>query len=289
MATLTPEIAQNLMQRAMTTGVPTSEFAQYGGYGAVKDLYNSNSGSYTLEDFDDGFLDSMAAEIARTGVGDLSVLQMTDTPLTEVGRQQMVNNGISYTDDDLKSMNIPYEGFLKKAVSPITSGGGSNSAGTNTGAGGSAGGNAGAGSTSGSNTFNYSPVTTGQFSSGTLGPGNVNYQSNLIKSLRQADTGPMSENPGFTKYGYTPPKADAGDGRPLNAGGALNPGVLSQDIASADDVANWNNYSTYRTNSLNAKTPITSFEEWLAGGKVSGIPAPVVQDTVYDYGGGGGA
>jgi hypothetical protein len=31
MATLTPEIAKDLMIRAMTTGVPTSELDKYGG------------------------------------------------------------------------------------------------------------------------------------------------------------------------------------------------------------------------------------------------------------------
>ena len=63
---------------------------------------------------------------------------------------------------------------------------------------------------------------------------------------------------------------DATGDQTLNSGGSLKPIDLKQDAASADDVASWNDYSTYRTNSLQAKTPYTSFEEWLAGGKVSG-------------------
>jgi len=44
--TLTPEIARNLMQRSMMGGVPTSEFAKYGGYDAVQSLYDASGGNY---------------------------------------------------------------------------------------------------------------------------------------------------------------------------------------------------------------------------------------------------
>ena len=269
MATLTPEIARDLMQRSMTTGVPTSEFDKYGGYQAVSDVYDSNNGTYSLEDFDSGFLDSLANEIANTGVGNLSALRLTDTPLTEAGRQAMIDNGVDWSDDFLRERGIPYEGFLPKVDSPILSGG-SSSGGIGTSTGINTGNNAGGGGSG----MNYLPTAFSGSNGERLGAGNANYQSDLIKSLRQADNSLMSQNPGFTKYGYTPPPTSGGGGVSLNAGGAFNPGVLNQDVASADDVANWNNYSTYRTNSLNAKTPITSFEEWLAGGKSSGLPPP---------------
>jgi hypothetical protein len=120
-----------------------------------------------------------------------------------------------------------------------------------------------------------------------LGAGPADYQSELIESLREADNSLMSNNTGVTKYNFMGASTPSAPGqRPLNAGGALTPGVIAQDVASADDVADWNNYSTYRTNSLQAKTPYTSFEEWLAGGKVSGVPEPVIQAPVYDGGGG---
>lgn len=274
---LTPEIARNLMQRSMTTGVPTSEFDKYGGYDAVASVYKSNNGTYSLDDLDPGFLDQMDDIIASTGVGNLSVLKMTGQPLTEAGRQAMINNGVGLTDDFLKERGIPYEGFLQKTKTPILSGG---SAGASTGLGVSA------GITTGNNAAsvaNYSPTTVGGSGVQRLGAGSANYQSDLIRSLRQADNSLVSQNPGFTKYGYTPPPTSGGGNVSLNAGGAFNPGVLNQDVASADDVANWNNYSTYRTNSLNAKTPISSFEEWLASGKASGLPAPapVVDPSIY--------
>lgn len=121
-----------------------------------------------------------------------------------------------------------------------------------------------------------------------LGAGPADYQSELIESLREADNSIKSNNTGVTKYGFMGASAPVPmGGTPLNAGGALRPGVISQDVASADDVSDWNSYNTYRTNSLQAKTPYTSFEEWLAGGKVSGIPEPVINfpSTLSDGGG----
>jgi len=45
---LTPNIAKDLMQRSMTsTGVPNAEFAKYGGYDAVKDIYYKSGGDST--------------------------------------------------------------------------------------------------------------------------------------------------------------------------------------------------------------------------------------------------
>jgi hypothetical protein len=43
--TLTPELARSLMQRAMTTGLPNSESDKYGGYQAVKAMYDSYGGT----------------------------------------------------------------------------------------------------------------------------------------------------------------------------------------------------------------------------------------------------
>ena len=46
--TLTPELARTLMQRSMTSsGVPTSEFQRFGGYDAVKSLYDKSGGDYS--------------------------------------------------------------------------------------------------------------------------------------------------------------------------------------------------------------------------------------------------
>ena len=47
---LTPNIARDLMQRSMTSsGAPTSEFNKYGGYDAVKAIYEKSGGDYSGE------------------------------------------------------------------------------------------------------------------------------------------------------------------------------------------------------------------------------------------------
>lgn len=118
-----------------------------------------------------------------------------------------------------------------------------------------------------------------------MGAGGADYQSDLIQSLREADNGLKSNNAGVTKYNFLGAATPAAPGeRPLNAGGSLTPGVLAQDSASTDDIANWNKYSAYRTNSLQNKTPIVSFQDWLAGGKTDGKPASL-SNQIYAGGG----
>jgi hypothetical protein len=120
------------------------------------------------------------------------------------------------------------------------------------------------------------------------------YESDLIKSLRTADA-PTVSNAGFTQYSMSAPQGGSNylPTGSSNSNAAFNPQPLLPDVASADDVANWNAYSTYRTNALSAKTPIVGFDEWLAGGKTTGVPEPVVTtpEPVYNYGAndGGGA
>lgn len=98
---LTPEIARSLMQRSMTTGVPTSEFDKYGGYQAVSDLYRQQGGSFSLADIPKTDLQKYAEQVADTGVGNLLALKETGTPLglegligmsqNEIGRETIQN------------------------------------------------------------------------------------------------------------------------------------------------------------------------------------------------------
>lgn len=227
---LTPEIARNLMQRSMTTGVPTSEFDKYGGYDAVRSLYDSNKGTYSLDELDPAFLDQMDDIIANTGVGNLSVLKMTGQPLTEAGRQAMLSNGVSWTNDDLKAMGVPYSGANWSARQAF-----------------------------------------GDADNSLMGAGNANYNSSLIKSLRQSSLTPYSTNTGVLmapNQGASTSSAAAPSMDQM--GGAFNPQVLNPRAASNQEVSDWNAYSTYRTNALNAKTPVLSMAEWLAGGKKDG-------------------
>lgn len=113
-----------------------------------------------------------------------------------------------------------------------------------------------------------------------MGAGNANYNSSLIRSLRQSSLTPFSTNTGVlmapNQGASTSSMAPSMD----QMGGAFNPQVLNPRAASDQEVSDWNAYSTYRTNALNAKTPILSMSEWLAGGKSDGKPAPVV-DQMY--------
>ena len=274
---LTPEIAQDLMQRSMTTGVPTSEFDKYGGYQNVKSFYSQNGGSFSLDDLTPEFLNNVDDVIANTGVGNLSVLKKTGTPLTEAGRQGMINNGVNWNPDALKASGIPYVGFLKQGNAPSSVGG-----------------------TGSNGQLNSGPQVMGPMLPGEgggwnarqavggangalMGAGNADYHSSLIKSLRQNSLTPFSTNTGVLMA----PNMGASSGGnwtqpPGSSGGAFNPQVINPRAASDQEVADWNAYSAYRTNALNAKTPILSMSEWLAGGKSDG-KAPIAPPAEYDY------
>ena len=120
-----------------------------------------------------------------------------------------------------------------------------------------------------------------------LGAGSADYQSDLIKSLRTDDDSLKSNNTGVNKYGYFGTGSNSQAYGDLSSDlSAFDPKVFNQAAASANDVKDWNGYSAYRTNSLGAKSPIVSFEDWLAGGKLDGKAAVIPATTTTDvYGG----
>jgi hypothetical protein len=93
MATLTPAIAKDLMQQSMTTGVSTALLDSYGGYGAVKSLYEKGGGQLDTSGMSAAELKAAAQKVAETGVGDMNLLARTGTQLTDAGRAAMVKNG----------------------------------------------------------------------------------------------------------------------------------------------------------------------------------------------------
>lgn len=93
-SSLTPSLASSLMYRSMTTGVPTSEFDQYGGYSAVKALFDANGGSYSLEAIPSAQRQELAQQVASTGIGNMSLLIQEHVSLLPSGLAQMANNGI---------------------------------------------------------------------------------------------------------------------------------------------------------------------------------------------------
>jgi len=69
---LTPAVAQSLMYRSMTTGVPNAELDQYGGHRAVKAMFDANGGSYSLDAIPADQRKALAMQVASTGVGNMS-------------------------------------------------------------------------------------------------------------------------------------------------------------------------------------------------------------------------
>jgi len=126
------------------------------------------------------------------------------------------------------------------------------------------------------------PETVGASNGQLMGAGNANYNSALIRSLRQSSLTPFSTNTGVLmapNQGASTSLAAAPSMDQM--GGAFSPQVLNPRAASDQEVSDWNAYSTYRTNALNAKTPILSMSEWLAGGKSDG-KAPIAPPATND-------
>lgn len=92
--TLTPSMAQSLMQRSMTTGVPKSEMDLYGGYDAVKAMYDSNHGSYSTEVIAAPQRQQLAAQVAATGTGNMTLVKDEHIPISAAVLQTMKSNGI---------------------------------------------------------------------------------------------------------------------------------------------------------------------------------------------------
>jgi hypothetical protein len=120
-----------------------------------------------------------------------------------------------------------------------------------------------------------------------LGAGSADYQSDLIKSLRTEDDSLMSTNTGVNKYGYLGKGPDAQPFGSLSPdASAFNPTVFKQSAATPTEISDWNAFNTFRTNALTNKTPVLSYEEWVAGGKSDGKAAAIPATTTTDvYGG----
>jgi hypothetical protein len=108
-------------------------------------------------------------------------------------------------------------------------------------------------------------------SDGTLmGAGNANYNSSLIKSLRQNSMTPISTNPGVNivpnqgveSSNWTPPSG---------TGSAFNPQVMNPRAATPQEVNDYNAYSAYRSSSVGASQPYLSLTDWIAQGRPTGV------------------
>jgi hypothetical protein len=113
-----------------------------------------------------------------------------------------------------------------------------------------------------------------------LGAGSADYQSDLIESLRTADDSLKSNNNGVNKWGYLGSGPDSQPFGSMSPDAAFDPKIFTQTPATAKDISDWNSYNTFRTNSLTEKTPVVSYEEWLAGGKSDGKAAVNVVNKI---------
>ena len=118
---LTADIATNLMQRSMTTGAPTSEFDKYGGYNAVAAKYAQSGGQLDTSSISAADKAKYANIIANTGVGDLSLLQETNTPLTAAGRAAMIANGTTMDAAALTNSGIPFQKNTDEKLTDLSS------------------------------------------------------------------------------------------------------------------------------------------------------------------------
>jgi len=91
---LTPAVAQSLMYRSMTTGVPNAELEKYGGYSAVKAMFDANGGSYSLDAIPAQQRQQLAQVVANTGVGNMQLLVNESVALAPVALAAMAQNGI---------------------------------------------------------------------------------------------------------------------------------------------------------------------------------------------------
>ena len=93
MATLTPEIAQDLIWRSMVTGVPTTEFEKYGGYEAVDAMYKAGGGQYSHDAIPVDLRNQLGQQVAQTGAGNLSILEKTGNALSAAAIENMAKAG----------------------------------------------------------------------------------------------------------------------------------------------------------------------------------------------------
>ena len=93
-STITPAVAQSLMYRSMTTGVPNAEFDQYGGYSAVKAMFDANGGTYSLEAIPADQRKALAMQVASTGVGNMAAPITEKIGVSTAVLQAMASNGM---------------------------------------------------------------------------------------------------------------------------------------------------------------------------------------------------
>lgn len=122
-----------------------------------------------------------------------------------------------------------------------------------------------------SNSGGWNGRTVSGASNGNLmGAGNANYNSSLIRSLRQNSMTPISTNPGV-QFAGSPGVEASGWQAPAGQGSAFNPQVFNPRAASPQEINDYNAYSAYRSSSVGASNPYLSLTDWIAQGRPTAV------------------
>lgn len=101
---LTADTAKLLMYRSMTTGVPTWEIDKFGGYDAVKEMFEANGGQYDILTIPDDLRRELAQKVSETGVGNMLAAQIENLPIAASAIQALSDAGVPSTVvDQLRS------------------------------------------------------------------------------------------------------------------------------------------------------------------------------------------
>lgn len=94
-AELTADTAKLLMYRSMTTGVPTWEMDKFGGYDAVKEVFEANGGQYDILTIPDDLRRELAQKVSESGEGNMLAAQIEDLPIAVSVIQALSEAGVA--------------------------------------------------------------------------------------------------------------------------------------------------------------------------------------------------
>jgi hypothetical protein len=111
---LTAETAKLLMYRSMTTGVPTWEIDKFGGYEAVKAVFEANGGQYDILSIPDDLRRELAQKVSESGVGNMLAAKIENLPIAASALQALSDAGVdSAVIDQLRSSGREWAESLK--------------------------------------------------------------------------------------------------------------------------------------------------------------------------------
>ncbi len=111
---LTAETAKLLMYRSITTGVPTWEIDKFGGYEAVKAVFEANGGQYDILSIPDDLRRELAQKVSESGVGNMLAAKIENLPIAASALQALSDAGVdSAVIDQLRSSGREWAESLK--------------------------------------------------------------------------------------------------------------------------------------------------------------------------------